>query len=93
VCCDSHFQRAFTACSCVFKVITLIDSNQDNNFENATEELLRVEKQPNLAKILLIAAMLFKMLLYNENTKKSEKCTCKLLKSYNYVQNKLKIMS
>jgi len=34
--CDSRFQRAFTACSCVFKVITLIGSNQGNFFENAT---------------------------------------------------------
>jgi hypothetical protein len=34
--CDSRFQRAFTACSCVFKVITLIGSNQGNYFENAT---------------------------------------------------------
>jgi len=34
--CDSRFQRAFTACSCVFKVITLIGSNQCNFFENAT---------------------------------------------------------
>jgi len=33
--CDSRFQRAFTACSCVFKVITLIGSNQGNHFENA----------------------------------------------------------
>jgi len=33
--CDSRFQRAFTACSCVFKVITLVGSNQRNNFENA----------------------------------------------------------
>jgi len=34
--CDSRFQRAFTACSCVFKVITLIRANQRNYFENAT---------------------------------------------------------
>jgi len=34
--CDSRFQRAFTGCSCVFKVITLIGSNQGNYFENAT---------------------------------------------------------
>jgi hypothetical protein len=34
--CDSRFQRAFTACSCVFKVITLIGSSQGNYFENAT---------------------------------------------------------
>jgi len=26
--CDSRFQRAFTACSCVFKVITLVWANQ-----------------------------------------------------------------
>jgi len=31
--CDSRFQRAFTACSGVFKVITLIGSNQGNYFE------------------------------------------------------------
>jgi len=34
--CDSRFQRAFTACTCVFKVITLIGSNQGDYFENAT---------------------------------------------------------
>jgi len=34
--CDSRFQRAFTACSCVFKLITLVGSNQGNFFENAT---------------------------------------------------------
>ncbi len=32
---DSHFQHAFTACVCVFKVITLVGSNQSNYFENA----------------------------------------------------------
>jgi len=34
--CDSRFQRAFTPCSCVFKVITLVWANQGNYFENAT---------------------------------------------------------
>jgi len=34
--CDSRFQRAFTACSCDFKIITLVVSNQDNYFENVT---------------------------------------------------------
>jgi len=34
--CDSRFQRAFTACSCVFKVITLVSANQRNFFENET---------------------------------------------------------
>jgi len=33
--CDTCFQRAFTACSCVFKAITLVGSNQGNYFENA----------------------------------------------------------
>jgi len=33
--CDSRFQRAFTACSCFFKVITLVCANQGNCFENA----------------------------------------------------------
>jgi len=31
--CDCRFQRAFTACSCVFKVIILIGTNQGNYFE------------------------------------------------------------
>jgi hypothetical protein len=34
--CDMLFQLAFTACGCVFKVITLVQSNQLNFFENAT---------------------------------------------------------
>ena len=33
--CHTRFQRAFTACCCVFKVITLVGSNQGNYFENA----------------------------------------------------------
>jgi len=33
--CDNRFQHAFTACSCVFKVITLVWANQRNFFENA----------------------------------------------------------
>jgi len=33
--CDSRFQCAFTACSWIFKVITLVGSNQRNFFENA----------------------------------------------------------
>ncbi len=33
--CDRRFQRAFTACSCVLKVITLVWANQRNNFEIA----------------------------------------------------------
>jgi len=35
--CDEHFMHAFTACACVFKEITLVDSNQCNYFENVTE--------------------------------------------------------
>jgi len=34
--CDERFAHAFTACGCVFKEITLVGSNQGNNFENAT---------------------------------------------------------
>jgi len=37
--CDSRFQRAFTACSCVFKVIALVWANQRNFFENATRKI------------------------------------------------------
>jgi hypothetical protein len=32
--CDSRFQRAFTACCCVFKIITLAWANQRNYSEN-----------------------------------------------------------
>ncbi len=34
--CDTRFQRAFTSCSCVVKIITLVWANQGNYFENAT---------------------------------------------------------
>jgi len=34
--CDERFTYALTACVCVFKVITLVGSNQRNYFENAT---------------------------------------------------------
>jgi len=34
--CNSRFQRAFTVCNCIFKVITLVGSNQGNYFENTT---------------------------------------------------------
>jgi len=42
--CDSRFQHAFTACSCVFKKITLVDANQCNYFENATTCSKRMRK-------------------------------------------------
>jgi hypothetical protein len=42
--CDSRFQRAFTACSCVLKVITLVWANQRNHFENATACSKRMRK-------------------------------------------------
>ena len=32
----TRFRHAFTACSCVFKVITLVGSNHSNYFDNAT---------------------------------------------------------
>ncbi len=35
--CDTRFQRAFTSCSCVFKVITLVEANQRNFFESTRE--------------------------------------------------------
>jgi len=34
--CDTRFERAFTACGFILKVITLVGSNQSNYFENAT---------------------------------------------------------
>jgi len=42
--CDRRFQRAFTAGSCVFKVITLVWANQRNFFENATTWSKRMHK-------------------------------------------------
>ncbi len=42
--CDSRFQRVFTACICVFKVITLVGSNQHNYFENASASSKRTLK-------------------------------------------------
>jgi len=42
--CDSRFQHAFTACCCVFKVITLFLANQRNFFENATTFSKRMRK-------------------------------------------------
>ncbi len=52
--CDNHFQRAFTACSCVFKVITLVWASQRNYFENVNafqtqkviQKMVRVGKYP-----------------------------------------------
>jgi len=42
--CNSRFQRAFTARSCVLKVITLVWANQRNFFENATRCSKRMRK-------------------------------------------------
>jgi len=42
--CYSRFQRAFTACVWVFKVVTLVDSSQRNYFENATARSKRMLK-------------------------------------------------
>jgi len=36
LCCNMRFQHVFTACGCVFKVITLFLSSQSNYFKNAT---------------------------------------------------------
>ena len=33
--CHMRFQRAFTACCCIFKEITWVGSNQRRYFENA----------------------------------------------------------
>jgi hypothetical protein len=42
--CDERFTRAFIACGCVFKEITLVGSNQGNYFENATSFSKRMLK-------------------------------------------------
>ncbi len=42
--CDTRFQRAFTGCGCVFKVIMLVGSNQKLFFENTTLRSKRMLK-------------------------------------------------
>jgi len=42
--CDTRFQHAFTACSCIFKKITLVGSNQSYFFESATACSKRMPK-------------------------------------------------
>jgi len=42
--CDDRFQHVFTAWGCVFKVITLVGTNQGNYFENATKGCKRTVK-------------------------------------------------
>ncbi len=42
--CDTHFQRAFTASCCVFKVISLVWANQCNYLENVIECKKRTPK-------------------------------------------------
>jgi len=46
-----RFQSAFTACSCVFKVITLVWANQRNFFENATTCSKRMRKTLNAMQL------------------------------------------
>jgi len=41
---NSHFQCAFTACVCIFEVISLVGSDQCYYFENATEYSKRTLK-------------------------------------------------
>jgi len=42
--CDSRFQREFTECCWVFKVITLVWANQGNYFENANARWKRLSQ-------------------------------------------------
>jgi len=49
--CDSRFQRAFTACVCVFKVITLVWANQGNFFKNETTCSKRTLKTTNSTQL------------------------------------------
>jgi hypothetical protein len=56
--CDSRFQCAFTACSCVFRVI--IGSNQSNFFENATvcsKRMLKTRLATQLYEIVLFSRL------------------------------------
>ncbi len=38
--CNSRFLHAFTACICVFKVITFVGSSQRDYFENTTSSVV-----------------------------------------------------
>jgi len=59
--CDIRFQRAFTACSCIFKVIALVWANQRNFFENATTCSKRMRK--TLVATQLITCEVLKVLV------------------------------
>ncbi len=89
--CDSRFQRAFTACGCVFKVFTLIGSNQGNYFENATTYSNRMRKtlvatQLNLCSSHIINCLLF-MLASKKNLIK-QRNVINYLKKFNFSLNK-----
>ncbi len=60
--CDSRFRRAFTAYVCVFKLITLVVSNQHNYFENANACIKRTLKT-TVATQLDTQALFFKVAL------------------------------
>jgi hypothetical protein len=83
--CDSRFQRAFTAWSCVFKVFTLIGSNQGNYFENATTYSKRMRKTL-VATQLIINCLLF-MLASKKNLIK-QRNVINYLKKFNFSLNK-----
>jgi hypothetical protein len=46
--CKERFTHAITACSCVFKELTLVGSDQGNYFENATSCSKRTLKTTSL---------------------------------------------
>jgi len=62
--CDSRFQRAFIACSCVLKVSTLVWANQRNYFENATACSKRMRKTLVATQLYDISALLSYKLIF-----------------------------
>ncbi len=66
--CDSRFTHAFTACSCVFKVITLVWANQRDFFENATACSKRMRKTLVATQLKTLYKKLMKWKVRSYNT-------------------------
>ncbi len=58
--CDERFTHAFTACSCVFKGITLVSSIQGNYFQNATACSKRTLKTTVATQLYICLVKLFR---------------------------------
>ncbi len=84
--CDSRFQHAFTACSCVFKEITLVRANQRNFFENATacsKRTLKRVSQRSLILQILQAAKIMRRFFYE--------APAEIMRNYTTIDNARKV--